>query len=126
MLDWMPVVLIASVSPHDGRLLEGALKKTGWTLLRVGDAGDAARELDGGERRAVLVIDAGLLEMAHDTQWRDLRSRHPELGTVVRCLFSRPQPIHSAGARTFEVHPDDVQGMCAAVRSLCEPGVPGA
>jgi hypothetical protein len=122
MIDGNPLVLIASVSLHEGRLVQRALGTNGWTLLRVEDAAEAARRLDGGARRAVLVIDAGLLEAGHDAQWRSLRSQRPELGTVVRCLGPRPGTPRRAAGGTLEVHPDDADGICEAIQSLCEPG----
>ena len=54
-------VLIASVSPQEGRLLAASLARTGWSVLRVDYAERAVRELDGGEHLAVLVSDAGLV-----------------------------------------------------------------
>jgi hypothetical protein len=118
-LDATPVVLIASVSRHESRSVEGALSESGWTLLRVDAAGDAIREIDGGRRNTVLVIDAGLLETAHDPQWRVLRARHPELRTIVRCLTPRTRSLESADERTLRVHPDDLLAMREAIRSLC-------
>lgn len=123
-VDGTPVVLIASVSSYESRLLEGALKETGWTLLRVHDAGDATRQLDGGQRRMVLVIDSGLLETPHDPQWRVLRAHRPELRTVVRCLTPRARSLESGDGRTLRVHPDDLQVMHEAIRSLCAEAPP--
>ena len=122
--DPTPVVLIASVSPHESRLVERALSQSGWTLLPVDDAGRATRALDGGERNTVLVIDSGLLEMAHDSQWRVLRAHHPELRTVVRCLTPRTRSLESGDGRTLRVHPDDLQAMREGIRWLCA-GAPG-
>jgi hypothetical protein len=123
VIEGTPVVLIASVSLHEGRLVERALKNTGWILLRVEDADEAAREVDGGARGVVLLIDAGLLEAPHDGQWRDLWSRHPELGTVVRCLSPRSEPPPRTDGRTLQIHPDDARGMREAIRTLSQPGL---
>lgn len=122
MVDGTPLVLIASVSPDEGRLLERGLKKTGWDLLRVEDAEDASRQLDGSDGRPALVIDAGLLQMAHDSQWRDLRSRHPTLATVVRCLVPRRPKPGGGLCGAVEVSPDDLQGICEAIRTLVLSG----
>lgn len=123
MADSSPVVLIASVSPHERQQLEPALLRKGWSFRHVADASEAARQLDGGARRAVLVIDAGLLDMPHDAQWRVLRSRYPELGVVVRCLGSRTGPPRRRNATTLEVHPDDLEAMSEAVRRLSGPSL---
>lgn len=116
-----PLVLIASVSPSDGQALEVAFKELGWDRVLVHDAADAADQIDDRGRPAVLVIDSGLLEMAHDPQWRMLRVNNPELGTVVRCLVScrgrDAAPVRSDEA-TFHAHPDDLEGLCHAVRTL--------
>lgn len=119
MRDGAPVVLIASVSPYEARRIERSLKKTGWNLLRAQDAQEAARELAAaGPRPTVLVIDAGLLEMAHDPQWRDLRLNHPELGAVVRCVVPPAQRPRRRDRKTILVPPGDVEGTCRAVRTL--------
>lgn len=126
VIEETPVVLIASVSRDDGWRLERALKSEGWTLLRVDDAEEAAQQLDRGDGRGgVLLIDAGLLEMTHDAQWRLLRARRPDLGTVVRCLISGSGPLACRDGRTFQVDPDDVEAMCHAVRHLCRPALAG-
>jgi len=119
-----PVVLIASVSPHEERFLEVALENTGWDLLPVGDAEEATRRLDGAERGAVLVIDAGLLQMGPDPQWRVLLALRPELGTVVRCLIPQSRRLQRKNGTTFEVHPDDVEGLRDAVHFLAGSGFP--
>ena len=120
MLDATPVLLIASVSAWEAQRLELSLRSTGCEQLRVEKAEEAARLLDRRrERGAVLIIDAGLLEMPHDPQWRSLREGHPELGTIVRCLRPRPRD-----ARTLEVHPDDVDGIREAVRRPARPSWP--
>ncbi len=128
----VPVVLIASVSPDDGLRLETKLNGSGWDLQQVGNAHDAARRLNGNGNGAVLVIDSGLLEMAHDGQWRELQRRYPNLGTVVRCLLplakTGAEPAirksgRTNGSSTFRVHPDDAEGVGQAVRSLSVSGV---
>ncbi len=120
MVDVDRRVLIACVSPQEGCLLESSLAKTGWSVLRVDDAGHAVRELDGGEQLAVLVIDGGLLEMTHDAQWRVLLEGCPRLGVVVRCLAPRADPPRARDESTFEVHPDDLDGIRRTVRRLGE------
>ena len=125
MFDDTPVVLIASVSAHESRLLERSLESTGWTLLRVADAAEAHRRIEGGAGRAVLVIDAGLLATDHEPQWRALQSKHLQLGTVVRCLNPRWSSPPQADGRMFQVHPDDALGMRQAIQFLWEPALPG-
>lgn len=120
MLRGLPFVMIASASLYEGRLLERALSRTGWDLLVLEDADEAARQIEGGDGDgAVLVIDAGLLE-TRDPQWRGLLERHPKLGAVVRCLVPRAGRARAWGGRTCEVHPDDIDGTCRAVRLLDE------
>lgn len=112
------LVLIASVSPHERRGVESSLKSTGYTTVAVHDARDAARELAAGGELGVLVIDSGLLEATHDSQWREFRTRHPELGAAVRCLISRPRGSRRLDGNTLLVHPDDAEGLRHAIRAL--------
>lgn len=112
-----PTVVIASASVQERRKLELALKETGWNLYQADTAGDAARAVAAGNGSCVLVIDSGLLQMNHDSQWRLLRERHPGLGAVVRCLVP-PGEIRRRDESTFLVHPDDEDGTCRAVRLL--------
>jgi hypothetical protein len=115
----VPVVLIASVSRVDRGLVETCLKQTGFDLLAVDAADDAAGELAArGAPPATLVIDAGLLEARHDGQWRLLRTQHPALGAVIRCLLPRADRSLRADERTFRVHPDDDAGLRQAVQAL--------
>lgn len=122
------VILIASVSSADAWDLGLALKPTGATVLRVEGADEAARCLDGRERAGlvVLVIDAGLLEMAHDPQWRIFRKRHPALRTIVRRLLSRPRSHPKAELPTVDIHPDDMEGLREAVGLPQEVRLPPA
>jgi hypothetical protein len=114
-----PLVLIASASPHERRVVGSSLKETGFTILAVDDAEDAGREVVSANGfSCVLVIDSGLLEVCHDSQWRDFRVRHPGLGTVLRCLIPRDSGIQRTESRTFVVHPGDLDGMQQAVRVL--------
>jgi hypothetical protein len=113
-----PVVLIASVSLYERRIVESMLKKTGFTTLAVDDAEDAARELSANGAAGVLVIDSGLLEAAHDAQWREVRVLHPKLGAAVRCLISRAKGSQRRNGNTLLVHPDDAEGLRQAVRAL--------
>lgn len=116
-----PLVLIAAVSSHERRIVESSLTKTGFTTLAVDDAEDAATELAANGASWVLVIDSGLLEAPHDSQWRVLRARHPGLGAVVRCLIPRANGSLRTDGKTFLVHPDDDEGMRQAVRALVVP-----
>lgn len=115
MLQQPPLALIAGVSPHERCIVESILKKTGFTTLIVDDAEDAARVIATGATAGVLVIDSGLLEAAHDSQWRQLRMRHPGLGTAVRCLIPRAKGVQRTDGSTLLVHPDDVEGLREAV-----------
>jgi hypothetical protein len=120
----VPVVLIASVSRGERRLVEACLKRTGFDLLAVDAAADASAELTArGAAPAALVIDAGLLEARHDGQWRQLRTRHPALGAVIRCLMPRADGSLRSDDRTFRVPPDDDAGLRQAVEALvARPG----
>lgn len=127
MIDGAPVVLIATVSRYDGRSLELTLKRMGWDLVRVASASEAREQIAGPARPAVLVIDAGLLQMEQDAQWRTLRTGHPALGTVVRSLVPRSGkrgPLARWDGRALAVHPDDFDGLCRAIRSLAAPDLP--
>ena len=119
-----PLILIASHSANDRQQLERALGEAGSLLQPVEDAEQAARACAGRERRSVLVIDAGLLEMTRDTRWRDLRERHRDLGLVVRCLVPRGE-LRRVDRTTFHVHPDDEEGLREAVRLLGSAEPPG-
>ena len=119
MTDAKPIVLVASVSREEGRRIERELARAGWTVLPVDDADQAARHLNGAGPNGALVIDAGLLQMAHDAQWRVFRAGHPELGTVVRSFVAGEQPRRGEDDRTLHVRPDDFGAMCRAVRRLC-------
>jgi hypothetical protein len=110
--------LIAGVSLHERRSVESILKKTGLTTVVVDDAEDAARELAANGTSGVLVIDSGLLEAAHDSQWRQLRTRQPGLAAVVRCLIPRDKGSQRTNGNTLRVHPDDAEGLREAVRDL--------
>lgn len=109
-------VLIAAVSAQDGQQLEVALERAGWDVVRVSAANEAACEFERPDRSAVLLIDAGLLQMAHDAQWRALRGRYPELGTVVRCLGRTIDLAQAADDGIRTVQPDDLPGISEAIR----------
>lgn len=111
-----PLVLIAAVSSHERRAVESLLERTGLATRGVDDAVSALVEIAGNDR-TVLVIDAGLLEAAHDGQWRALRARHPALAAVVRALVPRGGGLHHDG-RTRVIHPDDEDGIRRAVCDL--------
>lgn len=121
MTDSQPLILIASISDYEAQLLQRALERAGRAPHKARDAGEAARACSRHDGASVLVIDSGLLAMAHDPQWRLLQSRYPQLGVVVRALI-RPGSIRQAGENTFLVHPDDESGMCRAIGLLCTPG----
>lgn len=120
MLDGAPVLLIASVSVYEAEGLERALEPAAWGMIRVKRADEARRLLDRfGKRVPVLVIDAGVLDMPHDGQWRGLRESRPGLGTIVRCLRPQNGLRDRRDDRTYEVDPDDIDGLCTAVRGFC-------
>ncbi|HXK22769.1 MAG TPA: hypothetical protein VMS55_08860 [Myxococcota bacterium] len=110
-----PLVLIACVSAYEHRAVESSLKKTGFTTVAVDDAKEAAKEFSANGASGVLVIDSGLLEAAHDSQWRQLRTLHPALGAVVRCLIPRARGGRRTDGNTLLVHPDDDQGLREAI-----------
>jgi hypothetical protein len=113
-----PLVLAATVAADERRWLEWTLKKGGFDVRGVHDAVDADGEVSLHAGRCVLIIDSGLLVMAHDSQWRVLRARHPSLGVVIRCLINGHSGIRQAEERTFEVHPDNGAALLDAVRAL--------
>jgi hypothetical protein len=113
-----PLVLIAGVSLHERRIVQATLEKTGFTAVVVDVAEDAARELSANGASGVLVIDSGLLQAAHDSQWRELRTRNPGLGAVVRCLVPRANASRRTNGSTLLVHPDDDEGLRQAVGLL--------
>jgi hypothetical protein len=117
------LVLTATVSRGDRRALELVLKEAGFEVRGVDGAGDADTELSSHSGRCVLVIDSGLLNMAHDAQWRFLRERHPELCAVVRCLIPEGQGIQAAERRTLLVHPDHGEDLLEAVRRLAATAI---
>jgi CheY-like chemotaxis protein len=113
-----PLVLVASVSPYERRSVQSSLKRTGFTTVAVDNAEDAVRELAANGVSCVLVIDSGLLEAAHDAQWRHLRARHSTLGAVVRCLVPRANGSQRTDGYTLLVRPDDRKALRQAVRAL--------
>jgi hypothetical protein len=119
-----PVVLIASASLHERRMVESILKKTGFTTLLIDEAEDAVKELSTNGAAGVLVIDSGLLEAAHDAQWRELRMRYPALGAAVRCLLPRTKGIERRDGTTLLVDPDNDEGLRKAVSALAGDASP--
>lgn len=117
-----PLVLIASVSLQERHLVEAILKRAGLTTVAVDDAEDAAREILSNGTSSVLVIESGLLEAAHDSQWRQLRARHPEIGAVVRCLIPKTEDGRWTDGNTLLVHPDDDEGLRESVGVLAAAG----
>ena len=114
----LPLVLAASVSAQEQRRVESMLKDAGFEVRRVHGADDAEDEISGHDGSCVLVVDSGLLEMRHNDEWRGLRARHPELGTVVRCLIKMDPGIQRKEPGTFLVHPDHSEGLLQALRAL--------
>jgi hypothetical protein len=111
-----PVILIASRSLFDRLLIERDLGKAGWSVRAVRDSLAAERVCSNG-RASILVIDSGLLEAPHDPQWRELRSRHPELAAVVCCPTSRTH-VQRTDRNTLVVHPSNRAGICDAIALL--------
>ncbi|MDH3685608.1 MAG: hypothetical protein OEP95_05250 [Myxococcales bacterium] len=118
MRDQPPLVLTASVSHGERRSLESTFKDAGLEAHGVDRANDADGEIAGHDGPSVLVIDSGLLEMPHDAQWRDLRKRHADLGAVVRCLVRGNPGAERTNERTFHVHPDHLEELISAIRTL--------
>jgi DNA-binding response OmpR family regulator len=113
-----PLILIASASAKERRTVGAILGQAGLTALAVEDAKDAAKRVAANDASGVLVIDAGLLDALHDSQWRVLREHHPGLGVVVRVLIPRDGGSQRVDDRTYHVHPADHEGMQQAVRAL--------
>ena len=114
-----PLVLLVGVSLYELRIVESTLRATGFKTVAVQDADHATRELSANEALCVLVIDSGLLEAAHDPQWREFRRRHPGVGAAVRCLIPPDDGRQTQPDRnTLRVHPDDVEGLRNAVGVL--------
>jgi CheY-like chemotaxis protein len=112
------LVLAASVSAADRHSIERMLKDRGFDVRAVAGAEEAEDEITGHVGPCVLVVDSGLLAMVHDGAWRDVRARHPGLGTVVRCLIARDPGVQRSAERAFLVHPDCDEGLLEAVRAL--------
>jgi hypothetical protein len=110
-----PLIVIASASSYERHRLGLALKKTRWRLCEAESADEARAGAGGGA--AILVIDAGALESAHDAQWRTLRSRNPHWSAIVRSLIPRGEMLRT-DARTCLVHPDDIDSLCEAIAVL--------
>lgn len=116
-----PLVLVANASRYEWDRLVPTLNAGRWKLQRVEKADEADRACRDERDAPVLVIDAGLLGMARDPQWRELRDRRPDLGVIVRCLL--PEAKHRrVDERTFFVDPDDGEEICRAIRVLSYRG----
>lgn len=113
-----PLVLTANVSAVDRQWIAKTFEDAGFDVLGVEAAKDVDAHLARHRRRCVLVIDSGLLGMPHDDQWRLLRTRHPDLGAVVRCWIGKEPGMRRTEERTFLVHPDDGGGLLLAARAL--------
>jgi hypothetical protein len=113
----VPVVIVASASHYERLRTEYELEKTGRSVCCVTDTMAAESLVSENGGTSILVIDSGLLEAAHDAQWRELRGRHPELAAVVRCLVPRHE-IQRADRNTLLVHPSNIPGICAALDLL--------
>jgi hypothetical protein len=126
MFDEPTLVMIATVAPRDVVGLAVALNGAEFAIREVKGAHHADGEIDGFHGASVLVIDAGLLQMLHDPQWRDLRRRRPHLGVVVRSLIPRDPGFEYSEAGSLLVYPDNHEALLFAVRSLarCESVAP--
>lgn len=89
--------------------------EAGWRLVALTRAEQAGRHCAERTGSLVLVIDSGMLHTPADGQWRELRMRHPDLGTVIRCLVPEAR---RADDHTFLVHPDDHTEIRRAIRTL--------
>jgi hypothetical protein len=113
-----PLVLTATVSRDERRRLEAFLKRAGFEVRGVEEAGDVDGEIARHPGSTVLIIDSGLLAMSHDPQWRRLRQRQPGLGAIVRTLIAADPGIERADEGTFLAHPDQREGLVTAIRAL--------
>jgi hypothetical protein len=118
LLARQPLVLVASVSRSDRHALEKLFGDARFEVRSIEAAGDADGAVSGHGGPCALVIDAGLLGMTHDGQWRSLRQRHPDLGVVIRCLIGSDRGLQRMDPRTFLVHPDYDEGLVEAARAL--------
>lgn len=112
-----PLVLAATVSDEERRLLAKSLAEAGFEARGVDDPAVALAEISGRDGGCILVIDSGLLQMRHDGLWRSLRER-VGLGTVVRSWIAKVPGGDRRGHGTFLVHPDDEESLIQAVRAL--------
>lgn len=91
-------------------------------MVVVRSGGDAARFAHLASR-AVLVIDAGLLEAPYDQSWARFRAAHPDVGVVIRCLVPHDDGARRRDDRTLCVHPANAAALRDAVRHfLAGPG----
>ena len=118
------MVLIASASTYERDRLAMALDGMGWILRPVSNAKEVVRLCSTEIAHPILVIDAGLIDLPGDDQWRELRDLHPGLATVVRCLIDR-DAIERTNATTLRVHPSNIDRLCEAIGRL-NGGVRGA
>lgn len=112
------LVLAATVSSQEGRLIARTLKEEGLDARVVIDAEDADAEISAHPGPCVLVLDSGLLQMPRNEGWRTLGDGHGRLGIVVRCLIDRDPGLERTKERTFLVHPDNREGLLEAIRTL--------
>jgi DNA-binding NtrC family response regulator len=119
-----PLVLAATVSAEERRLLAKTLAEAGFEARGVEDAAEALTEISGRSGGCILVIDSGLLEMRHDGLWRSLRER-AGFGTVVRSWSAKVPRSEQCGQVTFLVHPDDDESLIEAVRALAAHALSG-
>jgi FixJ family two-component response regulator len=119
-----PLVLAATVSAEERRLLAKTLAEAGFDARGVEDAAEALAEISGRSGGCILVVDSGLLEMRHDGLWRSLRER-AGLGTVVRSWIAKVPGGERRGQVTFLVHPDDEKSLIEAVRALAAHALGG-
>ena len=117
MTSGVSAILIASASSYGQHCVERALQKTGRRVCSVADTAEAERVCAENGGASILVIDSGLLEAPRNAQWRKLRRRHPDLGTVVCCPISQNE-IQRTDCNTLRVHPSNGAGICDALDLL--------
>lgn len=117
MTSGVPAILIASRSPFERLLIGREIEKAGRSVYPVQNtlAAEWVCSKNGGV--SILVIDSELLEAPDDAQWRELRSRHPELAAVVCCPSSRTH-IQRTNRNTLLVHPSNRAGIRDALDLL--------
>ena len=116
MTSGVAMILIAG-RPSFERLCTERLLEAGRSVRCVADTGEAERVCAENGGASVLVIDSTVLEAPRDPQWRELRSRHPELAAVVCCPLSRNE-IQRTDRNTLLVNPINGLGIRDALDLL--------